>query len=125
MQVQIDSFPRRRVPKAAEQITALVKTSRSIHEYAVHDVSVAGTTLDGGPRLPVRNVVQVVLRIPLYPEIRVSARVLRTTTLATGRTRVSLGFMHQSDRTTEDHIQAALLSELERSHSHGIIPDFS
>lgn len=121
VQGQIDSISRRRVPKAADRtsgrITAMVKTSSSMREYDVAELSVAGATLEGGSRLPERAVVQVVLRIPLYPEIRVPARVLRSTTSASGGTRVVLSFKHQTDRT-EDHIQAALLSELERSHRH-------
>jgi hypothetical protein len=34
---------------------------------------------------------------------------------------IAVTFVHLNDRT-EDHIQSALLSELERSHTDGVLP---
>jgi hypothetical protein len=114
---------RRRHPRTISHTTAVVKTKTMLCTYTVSNLSVGGALLIDGPALPERSVVQVILRLPLYPDIRVPARVVRCDRDADG-VRLGVTFVHTSDRT-EDHIQAALLSELERSQTHGIIPTFS
>jgi len=66
--------------------------------------------------------VVVLLRVPLYPEVRVRARVVRTGSDEDGTDLVAIEFVHRSDNT-KDHIQAALLSEFERSRTNGRISD--
>ncbi len=93
------------------QITATVVTRTTLHTYEVVELQAAGARLRGGPPPPVRRAFEIVLRVPCYPPIRVYARVDRPAAPHEQSTRVV--FIHTSDRT-EDHIQAALLSELER-----------
>ena len=94
----------------AGTISATVVTRTSMHTYEVRDLQVAGARLVGGPPLPVRRVFEVILHVPCYPVIRVHARVDDRGSLDEA---VCVTFIHTSDNT-EDHIQAALLSELER-----------
>jgi hypothetical protein len=94
-----------RVPSSP--ITATVVTRSSMHTYEVHELQVDHACLRGGPALPRRQVFDVIFHVPFYPQIRVHARL----TGADQRLRISL--IHTDDYT-EDHIQAALLSELER-----------
>jgi len=100
----------------------VVKTRSGIYEYTVRNLSVSGALLHRGPPLRKRCRLVVVLQVPLYPEIRIRARVVRTGSDEDGRRFVAIEFVHRSD-TTKDHIQAALLSELERSRSNGRIAD--
>lgn len=123
MRVEPMTTERRRHPRTMSHTTAVVKTRKTLHEYTVSNLSVSGALLTDGPALPERVVVVVILRLPLYPDIRVPARVVRCDLHDRGA-HIGVAFVHASDRT-EDHIQAALLSELERSQTNGIIPSFS
>jgi c-di-GMP-binding flagellar brake protein YcgR len=120
MRVQTTTTERRRHPRTISHTTAVVKTKTSLFEYTVSNLSVSGALLVDGPPLEDGAVVQIILRLPLYPDIRIPARVVRCDR-DDGTCRVGVEFLHVSDQT-EDHIQAALLSELERSQTHGIIP---
>ena len=113
---------RRRHPRTISHTTAVVKTSRSLREYTVSNLSVSGALLVDGPPLAEGAIVQIILRLPLYPDIRIPARVIRCER-GDARCQIGVAFLHTTDQT-EDHIQAALLSELERSQTHGIIPTF-
>jgi hypothetical protein len=118
MRVQTTTTERRRHPRTISHTTALVKTTKALQQYTVSNLSVSGALLVDGPPLPEGLVVQMILRLPLYPDIRIGARVVRCE--LGGEIRIGVAFVHVSDQT-EDHIQAALLSELERSQTHGLI----
>lgn len=120
MRMQTTTTERRRHPRTISHTTAVVKTRKTLQEYTVSNLSVSGALLVDGPPLVEGAVVQIILRLPLYPDIRIPARVVRCH--PDGRAwQIGVAFLHVSDQT-EDHIQAALLSELERSQTHGIIP---
>jgi hypothetical protein len=120
MRVQTTTTERRRHPRTISHTTAVVKTTKTLQEYTVTNLSVSGGLLVDGPPLPEGAVVQMILRLPLYPDIRVGARVIRCDHVD-HTCQIGVMFIHTSDQTS-DHIQAALLSELERSQTHGIIP---
>ncbi len=116
------NLDRRAHPRVDSDTRCVVKTRVGMHEYGVRNLSVSGALLTGGPRLRKRCPLVVLLRVPLYPEVRIPARVVRIGTDEDGSPFVGIEFVHQSD-ITEDHIQAALLSELERSRTNGCIAD--
>lgn len=131
METQANSTPlqslttnlgRRVHPRVDSHIRCVVKTRRGMHEYGVADLSVSGALLTGGPRLRNRCPLIVLLHVPLFPEVRIPARVVRTGVDDDGSPAVGIEFVHSSD-VTEDHIQSALLSELERSRSDGCVAD--
>ncbi len=113
---------RREYARLNSNIRCVVKTRVGMHEYEVTDLSVSGALLTDGPRLRKRCPLIVLLRVPLYPEVRIPARVVRTGTDEDGNPAMGIEFVHRSD-ATKDHIQAALLSELERSRTNGRIAD--
>jgi hypothetical protein len=112
---------RRRHPRTISRTTAVIKTNASLHRYEVSNLSVSGALLVGGPPLHEGALVEVLLHIPLYPDIRIAAKVVHAARGEDGM-RIGIEFIHKSD-FTEDHIQAALLSELERSQTHGLISE--
>ncbi len=122
LQALIPIVDRREHARVCSNIRCVVKTRGGIGEYGVADLSTSGALLTGGPRLRNRCPVIVLLRVPLYPEVRIPARVVRTGVDDDGRPAIGIEFVHSSD-VTEDHIQSALLSELERSRSDGRIAD--
>jgi hypothetical protein len=113
MEIQPTEVERRQHRRAVSNTTAHVKTTRSLIKYAVRNLSVGGALLTDGPPLPAGTLVEVVIHVPLYPEIRVKARVVHRVDTLDGDKCTGIAFLHQND-VTEDHIQAALLSELER-----------
>ncbi len=119
--MQVDTTLRapRRHPRTLSPTDALLSTSRGVFDYTVSNLSVGGATLHGRQALSAGTRVHVLLRLPLYPEVRIAAEIVDC---ATGERGVELGveFMHVDDRT-EDHIQSALLSEIERSRTDGQI----
>lgn len=121
MQIETHLRTTKRHPRTLSPTDAVVTTRRGIHEFTVDRLSVGGATLRGADALPVGTRVDVVLRLPLYPEIRVAGEVVYARTVD-GSTDLAVEFVHVDDRT-EDHIQAALLSEIERSQSGGRIED--
>lgn len=121
MQAQTHLRTATRHPRTLSPTDAVVTTLRGIHEFTVDRLSVAGATLQGHDPLAVGTRVELVLRLPLYPEIRVSGDVVDVRT-RDGSTELAIDFVHTDDRT-EDHIQSALLSEIERSQSEGRIAD--
>lgn len=122
LQALIPIVDRREHARVCSNIRCVVKTRDGMDEYGVADLSVSGALLTGGPRLRDRCPVIVLLRVPLYPQVRIPGRVVRTGVDDEGRPALGVEFVHSSD-VTEDHIQAALLSELERSRSDGSIAD--
>jgi len=114
---------RRRHPRTISKTTAVIKTMHALHRYEVSNLSVSGALLCSGPPLVEGVLVEVLLHIPLYPDIRIAAKVVHTARTDDG-TRIGIEFIHASD-FTEDHIQAALLSELERSQTHGLISEIA
>lgn len=113
---------RRTHPRVDSDTHCVVKTRTGMHEYTVRNLSVSGALLTGGPSLRAKCPVVVLLRVPLYPEVRIHARVVRTGADEDGTEFVAIAFVHRSDHT-KDHIQSALLSELERSRTNGRIAD--
>jgi hypothetical protein len=113
---------RREHPRTFSRTTCLVKTRDAVHEYLVRNLSVSGALLTAGPKLGEGYPIVITLRIPLYPEVKVPARVVRTGVDDDGVPYIGVHFIHKSDQT-EDHIQSALLSELERSRTDGKIAD--
>jgi hypothetical protein len=121
MQVDAIAADRRQHPRTLSHTEATVSTRRGIFHYTVSNLSVAGALLVDGPPLMEGDHIEITLRLPLYPEFRVPARVVH---VRGDRDDVALGiaFEHADDRT-EDHIQSALLSEIERSQTEGRIAD--
>lgn len=121
--MQVETHPRTttRHPRTLSPTDAVVTTRRGIYEFTVDRLSVGGATLHGRDTLPVGTRVEIVLRLPLYPEIRVAGDVIDARFID-GASALAIEFVHADDRT-EDHIQAALLSEIERSQSEGRIAD--
>lgn len=110
-----------RHPQTLSPTEALVATNRGVFDYSVRGLSVGGATLVGRQALTATACVDVILRLPLYPEVRISAEVVECTAAEDGF-EVGVAFKHVDDRT-EDHIQSALLSEIERSQSGGRVAD--
>lgn len=117
---------RRKYPRTLSYTTATLqrpaKGGHRKHDYEVRNLSVCGALLTGGPLLEVGTTVYTKLHLPLYPDVEVRAKVVRRAVDEDGAQCMGLEFQHRSD-VTEDHIQAALLSELERSQTHGRIAD--
>ncbi len=113
---------RREHARLSSNVRCVVKTRGGMHEYEVAGLSVSGALLTKGPQLKKRCPLIVLLRVPLYPEVRIAARVVRSGTDEDGNPAMGIEFLHRSD-VTEDHIQSALLSEIERSQTNGKISD--
>ncbi len=122
LQALIPIVDRREYARVCSNIRCVVKTRGGMSEYGVADLSTSGALLTGGPRLRDRCPAIVLLRVPQYPEVRIPARVVWTGVDEDGSPTAGIEFVHRSD-VTEDHIQSALLSELERSRSDGRIAD--
>jgi hypothetical protein len=118
---ELTSADRRRHPRTLSHTTAVLTRKTFRAEYEVCNLSVAGALLRGGPEVDVGTIVEVVLHMPLYPDIKVGARVVRRGLDEDDVPCLGVEFLHTSD-VTEDHIQSALLSEIERSQTHGLIP---
>lgn len=118
----ISATERRRYPRTLSEVQATVRSRGSVGQYEVRNLSVCGALLTAGPRLGKDTIVEVDLRIPEHPQIRVMARVARLGIHDDGARYVGVEFLHSSVET-EDMIQAALLDEIERSQPHGIIPE--
>ncbi len=121
MQLDTTTSERRRHPRTLSHTEAVVKAKSGIHHYDVSNLSAGGALLIGEPALREGERVEVILRLPLYPEVRVQANVVRCVR-DEGGNEIAVTFVHVDDRT-EDHIQAALLSEIERSQTEGRIAD--
>jgi PilZ domain len=122
MVMQLDTTTsQKRHPRTLSHTEAVVKTRQGIFHYDVSNLSASGALLTGEPALRDGERVEVILQLPLYPEVRVQANVIRCQR-HDGVAEIALGFVHVDDRT-EDHIQSALLSEIERSQTEGRIAD--
>lgn len=121
LDTELTAADRRRHPRTLSHTTAVLTRQGFRHEYEVRNLSVSGALLSGGPEVDVGVIIEVGLHMPLYPEIKVPARVIRKGLDEDEQLCIAVEFMHESD-VTEDHIQSALLSEIERSQTHGIIP---
>jgi hypothetical protein len=119
---QLTPAERRKHPRTLSRTTATLKYRQRSSDYEVRNLSVAGALLTGGPELAVGTAVRTRLHLPLYPDVEVPAKVVRRGVDEDGAPCIGLEFHHRND-ITEDHIQAALLSELERSQTHGRIAD--
>lgn len=119
---ELSKSERRKYPRTVSDTAATVRTKFDVYEFQVANLSVCGAMLTDGPLLEIGKRVQVTLHIPLYPDIEVTARIRRHGRSDDGRPILGLEFTHTSD-VTEDHIQSALLSELERSQTDGLIAD--
>ncbi len=111
----------RRHPRTLSPTEAVVVTHHGVRSFTVSNLSVAGALLVGNHPLIAGQRIEVILRLPLYPEVRLEAHVIRCDRGEDGD-EIAISFVHHDDRT-EDHIQSALLSELERSSTHGRIVD--
>jgi hypothetical protein len=114
---------RRRYPRTLSQVDAVVRTRNGCGRYMVSNLSVCGALLTQGPPLTLDTIVEIDLHIPAHPQIRVMARVAREGLLDEGVRYMGLEFLHDSSDETEDLIQAALLDEIERSQTHGLITE--
>lgn len=121
--MQVATTPRfpRSHPQTLSPTDALLSTAHGVYDYTVSNLSVGGATLHGRHALPSGTRCDVLLRIPLYPEVRIAAEIVDCAAGDRGA-RVCIEFLHVDDRT-EDHIQSALLSEIERSQTDGHIAD--
>lgn len=99
----------------------MVRTHDRCIRYEVVNLSACGALLIGGPQLPVRTIVEVDLHIHDARLIRVMARVSHRGIHDGGERYLGFEFLHGSG-DSEDRIQAALLEDIERSQTHGIIP---
>lgn len=113
---------RRRHPRTLSHTTCTVRTRHGVNEYTVCNLSVSGALLTDGPILGVETPVEIILHMPLYPEVRVPGRVVRRCRDDEDQAFIAVHFRNRGD-VTEDHIQAALLSEIERSQTSGRIED--
>jgi hypothetical protein len=113
---------RRRYPRTLSQVDAVVRTRTACGRYMVSNLSVCGALLTQGPPLSLDTLVEIDLHILEHPPIRVMARVTREGINDDGARFMGVEFLHRSDET-EDLIQAALLDEIERSQTHGVIAD--
>jgi PilZ domain len=113
---------RRRYPRTLGHVDAVVRTRTGCGRYMVSNLSVCGALLTEGPPLSLDTLVEIDLHIPGHPQIRVMARVKREGLNDEGARFMGVEFLHGSDET-EDLIQAALLDEIERSQTHGVIAD--
>jgi PilZ domain len=113
---------RRRYPRTLSQVHAMVRTRNGCGRYMVSNLSVCGALLTQGPPLSLDTIVEIDVHIPEHPQIRVMARVAREGLHDDGVRYMGVEFLHRSDET-EDLIQAALLDEIERSQTGGLIVD--
>jgi hypothetical protein len=121
-ETSLSAAERRKYPRTLSHTTATLRHGNERQDYEVRNLSVCGALVTGGKEFAVGTVVTTELHLPLYPDVQVAAKVVRRTVDDDGVRCLGLEFHHKSD-VTEDHIQAALLSELERSQTHGIIAD--
>ncbi|MCX4242257.1 PilZ domain-containing protein [Paraliomyxa miuraensis] len=117
----LSAHERRRYPRTLSHVDAVVRTRNGCGRYLVSNLSVCGALITQGPPLELDTIAEIDLHIPEHPQIRVVARVAREGVLDDGERYMGLEFLHSSDET-EDMIQAALLDEIERSQTHGVIP---
>lgn len=123
MQTDTSTRHHPRHPRTLSPTDAVLATRRGLFDYVVSNLSVGGATLVGHQPLVAGTHVDVILRLPLYPEVRIAAEIVECT--ATGdAVALDVEFKHVDDRT-EDHIQSALLSEIERSVTDGRIADIA
>lgn len=122
MHVDTMTVDRRRHPRTLSHTEAVVHDGRTLYRYVVSNLSVGGGMFIGDAPLRVGTRVDVILQLPLYPEVRVHGDVIRCSTNDDGEIEIAMAFVHRDDRT-EDHIQSALLSEIERSQTQGRIAD--
>lgn len=80
--------------------------------YPLRNLSVGGASIIGEIGVPVGSRVEVALDMPLYPTVRLRARILRREDHG-GAVHYAAQFVHEDD-LTQDHIQSGLLSELEQ-----------
>lgn len=113
---------RRLYPRTLSHTTCTVKTRHGLDCYTVRNLSVAGALLTGGPIYGIHTPVQLLLHLPLYPDVKVVGHVVRQGRDDEGAPFIGIEFHNHGD-ATEDHIQSALLSEIERSQSGGKIAD--
>ena len=113
---------RRRYPRMLSHTTCTLRTRHGVDQYTVRNLSVSGALLTEGPLFGVRTPVELVLHMPLYPEIRVQGRVVRLGVDDEGAAFIGIAFDNRGE-LSEDHIQSALLSEIERSKTDGKISD--
>ncbi len=113
---------RRRHPRTLSHTTCTVKTRHGVDDFTVRNLSSSGALLIGGPVHGLETPVQILLHMPLYPDVRVSGRVVRQGRDDDDQPFIGIEFDNHGD-VTEDHIQSALLSEIERSQTNGKISD--
>lgn len=117
----ISATERRRYPRTLSEVHATVRSRDGVGLYLVRNLSVCGALFTEGPSLDTDTLVEVDLRIPDHRQIRVVARVTRHGIHDGGAEYFGVEFVHRSSET-EDAIQEALLDEIERSQTHGVIP---
>lgn len=98
---------------ASQEIRAIVRTRQGLAEYAVANLGPGGALLVGPPLRP-HALVEVVLRAPSGPPVRVLGRVAHAREAEAG-----VSFLHRSDET-EDRIQSMLLDALERERGRSM-----
>jgi hypothetical protein len=93
----------------------LVSLPTLVREYELRNLSAGGALLSGTPLLETETMVDLILRLPGLPVMRVEAEVIRHVAGIDG-TSMALVFHHETD-VVEDQIQGALLAELEAAAS--------
>lgn len=117
----ISASERRRYPRTLSHVDSVVRTRSGCARYEVVNLSTCGALLIGGRQLPLDTIVEIDLQIHEHPMIRVMARVAHRGVHDHGERYLGLEFLHGGG-DTEDRLQTALLDEIERSQTHGIIP---
>lgn len=105
------SNERRRYPRTPINSTVLVSLPTLVREYELRNLSAGGALLSGAPLLETGTMVDLILRLPGMPVMRVEAEVIRHVGGVDGLS-MALVFHHETD-VVEDQIQGALLAELE------------
>ncbi len=105
------SSERRRYPRTPINSTVMVSLPTLVREYDLRNLSAGGALLSGAPLLSTETMVDLILRLPGMPVMRVEAEVIRHVADGDGIS-MALVFHHETD-VVEDRIQGALLAELE------------
>jgi CheY-like chemotaxis protein len=107
----LSNFQRRQFPRVPGQGRAVVTVDHVTAEYALDNLCAGGALLSNGPTLAIGSRIDIVLRLPSQPAIRVTGQVVRQTSERCW----GVAFEHDGS-DAEDRIQAFVLDALERAH---------
>ncbi len=113
MQTEIEKWSeRRRYLRSPLKSTVMVSLPTFVGQYELRNLSAGGALLSGSPLLEVGTMVDLILRLPGRPVMRVEAEVLHHVDTLDGPLSMGMIFYHEND-AAQDQIQSALLAELE------------